>query len=117
MHEEDRDIVEFIDEEGGSIELEVIDTFFYNGEEFAVLVDAEEGCDCGCEECDHEEHEEGCDCGCEGEDVYLMKIIPGTDENGEEIEEFVPVEDDDLMEKLIEVVQTRFMEDDEEEEE
>ena len=31
-------------------------------------------------------------------------------------EEFVPVEDDDLMEKLIEIVQTRFGEDDEDDE-
>ena len=46
-----------------------------------------------------------------------MKIETSTDENGEEIEEFVPVEDDSLVEKLIEIVQTRFSEDDEDDEE
>ena len=45
-----------------------------------------------------------------------MKIVPSTNEDGEEMEEFVPVEDDDLMEKLIEIVQTRFGEDDEDDE-
>ena len=45
-----------------------------------------------------------------------MKIVPSTSEDGEEMEEFVPVEDDDLMEKLIEIVQTRFGEDDEDDE-
>ena len=44
-----------------------------------------------------------------------MKIVTSTNEEGEEMEEFIPVEDDDLMEKLIEIVQTRFGEDDEEE--
>ena len=123
MNEEDRDIVEFTDEEGNSILLEVLDTFYYNGEEFAVLADYVEdeeddgetaACDCA--------QSEGCACcgGCsegdeEGEDVYLMKIVTSTNEEGEEMEEFIPVEDDDLMEKLIEIVQTRFGEDDEEE--
>lgn len=131
MNEDDRDIVEFTDEEGNSILLEVLDTFFYNGEEFAVLADAidedEEAALCG--ECGQsDESGEGCACGCcgcgtaegddeeEGEDVYLMKIVPSTSEDGEEMEEFVPVEDDDLMEKLIEIVQTRFGEDDEDDE-
>lgn len=118
MNEDDRDLVEFTDEEGNSITLEVLDTFFYNGEEFAVLADAdEEACECACEECAGE-HEEGCECEeCEGEDIYLMKIETSTDENGEKIEEFVPVEDDSLVEKLIEIVQTRFSEDDEDDEE
>lgn len=131
MNEDERDIVEFTDEEGNSILLEVLDTFFYNGEEFAVLADAidedEEAALCG--ECGQpDESGEGCACGCcgcgaaegdeedEGEDVYLMKIVPSTNEDGEEMEEFVPVEDDDLMEKLIEIVQTRFGEDDEDDE-
>ena len=53
-----------------------------------------------------------------GSNLYFTgSIIDGkktyTDENGEEIEEFVPVEDDSLVEKLIEIVQTRFSEDDE----
>ena len=108
MNEEDRDIVEFTDEDGNSLLLEVLDTFFYNGEEFAVLGDVEED-ECECETCDEGtcEHEHS---------LYIMKIETSTDENGEEIEEFIPVEDS-LMEALIEIVQTRFLEDDEEDEE
>ena len=110
MNEEERDIVEFTDEDGNSLLLEVLDSFYYNGEEFAVLGDVEEECDCGEEGCNHEHGED-----CEHEhSLYIMKIETSTDENGEEVEEFIPVEDA-LMEALIEIVQTRFFEDDEEE--
>jgi hypothetical protein len=112
MNEEERDIVEFTDEDGNTLLLEVLDCFFYNGEEFAVLGDVEDACDC--EECgaDHE-HSEECD---HEHSLYIMKIETSTDENGEEVEEFIPVEDA-LMEALIEIVQTRFFEDDDGEEE
>jgi len=111
MNEEDRDIVEFTDEEGNVLPLEVLDTFFYNGEEFAVLSDVEEEeCEGECATCGDGE----CECGGE-HDLYIMKIEVSTHENGDEIEEFIPVEDE-LMEALIEIVQTRFLEDDEEEE-
>lgn len=114
MNEEERDIVEFTDEDGNSLLLEVLDSFFYNGEEFAVLGDVEEDeCDCG-----EHEHGEGCahDHDHEHEhSLYIMKIETSKDEaTGEEIEEFIPVEDE-LMEALIEIVQTRFFEDDDEE--
>ena len=98
---EERDVVVFTDEEGNDFELEVMDYFFYNGEEYAVLTEV----------CEHE-HEEGeeCDCGEEGcghsHDVYIMKVVQMDDD----MEEFIPVEEE-LMEKLIEVVQQRFDED------
>ena len=38
-----------------------------------------------------------------------MKVNPFTDENGEEMEEFVPVEEE-LMEALIQVARTRLLE-------
>ena len=38
--------------------------------------------------------------------LYIMKVVPSADE--EDTEEFVPVEDEDLLGKLIEVVQTDF---------
>ena len=51
---------------------------------------------------------------------YLFAIETGkatfdveSEEDGEEMESFVPVEDDDLLEKLIEVVQADFEADDE----
>ena len=96
---EERDIVEFTDEEGNTLLLEVMDYFFYNGEEFAALCDA------------NEEKNDSDDA-----PVYIMKINAFTDENGEEMEEFVPPAEE-LMEKLIQIVQTRFGEDDDEDEE
>ena len=87
---EERDIVEFVDDEGNTLLLEVMDYFFYNGEEFAALQDAKEE--------DDESEDDG---------VYIMKINSFTDENGEELEEFVPPEEE-LMEKLIAIVNTRF---------
>ncbi|MEG0741059.1 MAG: DUF1292 domain-containing protein [Clostridia bacterium] len=110
--DESRDLIEGVDEEGNNVLLEVVRYFFYNGEEYVVLGDAHDGdCDCDCEHCDHHEAEE------EGEDdnavnLYIMKVIQG-EEDGEETEEFVPVEDEDLLEKLIEVVQADFDSDEE----
>ena len=97
---EERDVVEFVDDEGNTLLLEVMDYFFYNGEEFAALCDAKE-----------EEDGEASD----DEPVYIMKINSFVDENGEEMEEFVPPEEE-LMEKLISVVRTRFMDEDGEDE-
>ncbi len=114
MNEEERDIVEFTDEDGNTLLLEVLDSFYYNGEEFAVLGEVEEDEECEC--CGHD-HEGECDdeCDCEHEhSLYIMKIETSTDEEGEEVEEFIPVEDE-LMEALIEIVQTRFSEDDDDE--
>ena len=103
--EEVRDLIEGIDDEGNNVLLEVVRYFFYNGEEYVVLGEAHEG-DCDCEECDH------CDCHEEEDDeeavnLYIMKVVE-KEEDGEEIEEFLPVEDEDLLDKLIEVVQADF---------
>lgn len=99
--QDERDIVEFSDEEGNTLLLEVMDYFFYNGEEYAVLCDADEEAD----------EEESTDLN-EDEDqmIYIMKVVSTTGEDGEEMEEFIPPEDS-LLEQLIEVVQTRFTED------
>ena len=97
---EERDVVEFVDDEGNTLLLEVMDYFFYNGEEFAALCDAKE---------DGEQADDD-------DAVYIMKINSFTDENGEEMEEFVPPEEE-LMEKLISVVRTRFSEEDDEDDE
>ena len=55
---EERDVVEFVDDEGNTLLLEVMDYFFYNGEEFAAL-------------CDAKEEEDGEDS--EDEPVYIMR--------------------------------------------
>ena len=54
---------------------------------------------------DHHEEEEAVN-------LYIMKVVE-SEEDGEEIEEFLPVEDEDLLEKLIEVVQADFEADEE----
>ncbi len=107
------DIVEGTDEEGNKVLLQVMEYFFYNGEEYVVLGAAEDSEEEACEECEA--------CGCEDgheheTDLYIMKVLTSTEENGEEVEEFVPV-DEDLMDKLIQVVQTNFSEEDEDEDE
>ena len=95
---EERDVVEFTDDAGNTLLLEVMDYFFYNGEEFAALCDAKEN---------------PADDDPDDDPVYIMKINTFTDENGEEMEEFVPP-DEELMEKLIRVVRTRFAEEESE---
>ena len=99
--DETRDLIEGVDEDGNNVLLEVVRYFFYNGEEYVVLGEAHDGeCDCECEHCDHHEEEEAVN-------LYIMKVVE-SEEDGEEIEEFLPVEDEDLLEKLIEVVQADF---------
>ncbi len=97
----ERDIVEFTDDNGNTLLLEVMDYFFYNGEEFAALCDAKEN---------------PADDDPDNDPVYIMKINVFTDENGEEMEEFVSP-DEALMDKLIQVVRTRFTQDDGEDDE
>ena len=96
--EEERDFVVFTDENGEEFELDVIDYFEHEGQEYAVLMDLA-GLECD-EECDHDEEGE-CDCG-EAQDVYIMKIVV----NGED-EEFLPA-DDDKMDALAEIVEARL---------
>ena len=102
--EEIRDLVELTDEDGNSVLAEVVRYFFYNGEEYVVLGEVhEDDCDCEeCEHCDHDHEEEE-----EAINVFIMKVVE-TEEDGEEMEEFLPVDDEDLLEKLIEVVQADF---------
>lgn len=93
--EDDRlDIVEGVDEDGNRLLLRVNRYFYYNGEEYVLLSD------------DIEEEAEDLD------DVtfFVMKVSVSTDEDGEEIEEFEPVEQE-LMDALIEVVRTNFEDD------
>jgi len=104
--EEIRDLIEGVDEDGNNVLLEVVRYFFYNGEEYVVLGEAHEG-ECDCEECEHCDHHEEDDDEEEAINLFIMKVVE-KEEDGEEIEEFLPVEDEDLLEKLIEVVQADF---------
>lgn len=93
--DQEPDIVELTDDEGNVIPMQVVDYFFYNGEEFVILADMEET-----------EDDEDISC-------YVMKVTVSTDENGEELESFEPIEDADFEAKLIEVANAQLEEDDE----
>ena len=105
------DVIEMMDDEGNTILFEIIDYFFYNGEEYAILTEAEDG----------EDAKQSADAQCAPDDesdeqaeitCYIMKVVATTDEHGEEFEEFVPVEDQALEAKLMQIASTRLNEDD-----
>ncbi len=97
MPDEELDLVEMEDDEGGSVTLRVERYFFYNGDEYVLLSDDIEG-----------NKPEG--------DItrYVMKVVP-LPEEGEDMEEFVPVEDE-LMERLVKAARVTFGNGGEEEE-
>ena len=90
------DTIVFEDEDGNEFEFAVRDYFFYNGDEYALL--SEVG----------QEPDEN------GEECIICKVEAVTGEDGEEDEEFVLVEDEELAGKLIEIANTRVQDDEEE---
>ena len=88
--DEELDLVVFEDDEGNEITMEVLDYFFYEGKEYALLAEVDEDGECGCDECD-EEHQR---------DAYIMEVV----DVGDDQEEFVPVAEE-LADKLVEIVQ------------
>ena len=88
-NQEELDIIELEGDDGEKLQLCVERYFFYNGDEYVLLSDS-----CSVPE---------------GEEVsrYVMNVQPLPDEDGEEMEEFVPV-DEDLMEQLIQVVEATY---------
>ena len=96
--EMDDDLIVFETEDGDEVTFVIEDYFFYNGDEYAVLTEYDT------------EKEIVLD-----EGSIVCKIETVTGENGEEDEEFVPVEDDELAEKLIEIANAQLAEDEEEE--
>ena len=101
MDEVMEDVIEMTDEEGNTILFSIIDYFFYNGEEYAILTDSND------EDADEEDAED------EGIACYVMKNVATTDESGEELEEFVPVEDQALEAKLMEIASMKLNSDEE----
>ncbi len=94
------DLLEMTDETGSTILVQVLDYFFYNGQEYAILADAPKEANTA-----EVPEEVGC---------YVVRVNTFTDENGEEMEEFVPIEDAALEDKLIGIATTRLDEDKEE---
>jgi len=101
------DRIEMTDEEGNTTLFDIVDYFFYNGEEYAILTETvnEESAQpeqvAQCAQDDESEEQEEIAC-------YIMKVVPSTDENGDEVEEFVPVEDQALEAKLIDIAGTKL---------
>lgn len=93
------EVVTFTDDEGNDFDMEIIEEFEHAGRRFAVLAEIHDECGCGCEEHAHE-----CDCDeCEEEALYIFEIV-----DGEEGEEFISIDDDDLLEELSDVVEGLF---------
>lgn len=91
--DEELDLVTFVDEDGNEFDLEVIDYFMHNDKEYGVLIDPDLPDDA------------------EDFDVCIMEIVQHEEE---EIEEFLPVEDEALQAELLKIVEERLMADDEE---
>ena len=114
------DYVQATDEDGNELLLEPLDYFFYNGEEYCVLAEVDEPVSEACEGCENTNCE-GCEqYGAENEDeepmnCFICKVQTVQDEDGNDVDEFIPVEDDALAAKLIEIANTRMEEDEEEE--
>lgn len=101
------DLVTFVDDDGNEVTMEIIRDFFYEGEQYAILVEYKEMCDCEEDMCEH--YEEDCD---EQEEAYIMRVVPV----GDDEEEFIPVEDEELFDRLIDFVQNELDADEDEEE-
>ena len=91
--DEERDLVEFEDDAGNRLTMEVLDYLAYEGKEYALLTEYVE------DDSDTDENEPI--------EVFIMEVVPV----GEDQEEFVPV-DDALAEKLIKIFESSDFEDD-----
>ena len=99
MNNMEEDVIVFEDEDGNEYHYTVVDYMFYNGEEYALLVEASD-----------EEPEDG------QQECIICKIVAEQDEDGEETESFELIEDEILGQKLVEIFNTKMAEDGEEEE-
>lgn len=91
----EQDTIIFEDEDGNEYEFAVRDYFFYNGEEYALLTEIGQEADENGEEC------------------IVCKVENTTSDDGEEDEEFILVEDEELAGRLIEIANNRLSEDEE----
>ncbi|MDD2503204.1 MAG: DUF1292 domain-containing protein, partial [Clostridia bacterium] len=76
---EERDILVFSDEDGQEIQLEILDYFEYDEEEYVMLTDADT-------DEEHEHESDSCTCHGDEKSIYLMKVVLDGDD-----EQFVPV--------------------------
>ena len=95
----EEDIIDFEDEDGNVIPFVVVDYVFYNGEEYALLTEVS----------DEENGEDSQEC-------IVCKVVAETEEDGEETESFIPVEDEALAQKLVDIFNTKIADEAKEEE-
>ena len=86
MNNQEEDIIFFEDEDGNEYNYSVVDYMFYNGEEYALLVEVTDG--------ETEDEQQEC---------IICKIVAEQEEDGEESESFELVEDESLGQKLVEI--------------
>ena len=99
MNNMEEDIIVFEDEDGNEYCYEVIDYLFYNGEEYALLTEVTE-----------EDEEE------ENQECIVCRIDAEAEEDGEETESFVPVDDEVLAQKLVDIFNTKMADEEKEDE-
>ena len=99
MNNMEEDIIDFEDEDGNVIPFAVIDYVFYNGDEYALLTEVTD-------EADEEENQE----------CIVCRIVADTEEDGEETESFVPVEDEVLAQKLVDIFNTKMADEEKDDE-
>lgn len=107
QNNQEPEIFVFTDDDGNDVTVQVLEYFYYNGKEYAVMTElTEEQAACQCD---------GQNCECEDAEVFFMEVVPieGDDENVE----FQAVEDDDLADKLFEIISANYSEDDAQDEE
>ena len=77
----------------------MIDYVFYNGDEYALLTEVTE-----------EDEEE------ENQECIVCRIDAEAEEDGEETESFVPVDDEVLAQKLVDIFNTKMADEEKEDE-
>ena len=88
-NEELDNIVTLKDEDGNDVKFEFLDLIDYEGEEYVVLLPAEETEDS------------------EPDEVVILKLEKDTDENSDE-ETYVSVDDEDILNAVFEIFKEKF---------
>ncbi len=88
-NEELDNIVTLKDEDGNDVKFEFLDLIDYEGEEYVVLLPAEETEDS------------------EPDEVVILQLEKGSDENSEE-ETYVSVDDEDVLNAVFEIFKEKF---------
>ncbi len=84
--DEERDILALVGDDGEEFEVEILDYFIFEDEEYALLTPFDE--DCQCHDCDCDDEQE----------LYILRVVINGD-----MEEFHPV-DEDKINKLSDAV-------------